>query len=114
MGRQNNDDTVLCSSIALLQERFRRLQQIKEMRKERQILQLTAEAEQPKWFIHHDLKHPSRSLCSSPSLQSEYHVNCAGLQSFEISLSLGLWSNSVNMQASVTSNETEVDTSLHL
>ncbi|URE11438.1 hypothetical protein MUK42_35661 [Musa troglodytarum] len=114
MGRQNNDDTLLCSSIALLRERFRRLQQIKEMRKERHILQLTAEAEQPKWFFHHDLKHPSGPLCSSPSLQSEYHLNCAGLQSFEISLSLGLWSNSVSMQASVTSDETEVDTSLHL
>ncbi|WOK99696.1 hypothetical protein Cni_G08409 [Canna indica] len=126
MGKQNNDAIVLCSSIALLQERFRRLQRIKEMREERQIMQMFAEAEQPpimqmfaeaeppKWFYHHALVHPSRPPCGSPSLQSEYHVNCAEFQSFETSLSLGLWSGNASMHAAKISNEIEVDTSLHL
>ncbi|CAL9053487.1 unnamed protein product [Musa banksii] len=111
MGRQSNDTTARCSSIALLQERFRQLQRIKEMREEKRILRMIAEAEQPKWFFCRDLAHPSRPLCGSSSLQAEYHVNCTEIQSFKTSLSLCLWSSDVSMKMS---NETEVDTSLHL
>ncbi|KAK4437501.1 hypothetical protein Salat_0084000 [Sesamum alatum] len=38
MGRQNNDPRVVGSSIVLLQERFKQLQRLKEMREERQLL----------------------------------------------------------------------------
>ncbi|KAL2246126.1 UNVERIFIED_CONTAM: hypothetical protein Sindi_2880800 [Sesamum indicum] len=38
MGRQNNDPRVVGSSIVLLQERFKQLERVKEMREERQLL----------------------------------------------------------------------------
>ncbi|RWW84019.1 hypothetical protein BHE74_00007422 [Ensete ventricosum] len=114
MGRQSNDTAVRCSSIALLQERFRQLQRIKEMREEKRILLMIAEAEQPKWFFCHDLAHPPTPPGGSSSLQADYHVNYAETQSFRTSLSLCLWSSDVSMHASKMSNETEVDTTLHL
>ncbi|KAI3457729.1 hypothetical protein Pfo_014392 [Paulownia fortunei] len=40
MGRQNKDPAVAGSSIVLLQERFKQLQRLKEMREERQLLKL--------------------------------------------------------------------------
>lgn len=40
MGRENSDQAVVHSSIALLQERFRQLQRVKEMREERELLRL--------------------------------------------------------------------------
>ncbi|PIN03473.1 hypothetical protein CDL12_24016 [Handroanthus impetiginosus] len=40
MGRQNEDPSVVGSSIVLLQERFKQLQRLKEMRQERQLLKL--------------------------------------------------------------------------
>ncbi|KAL8031092.1 hypothetical protein ABFX02_13G003400 [Erythranthe guttata] len=40
MGKQNKDHAVVGSSIALLQERFKQLQRLKEMREERQLLNL--------------------------------------------------------------------------
>ncbi|KAF8031829.1 hypothetical protein BT93_D0902 [Corymbia citriodora subsp. variegata] len=40
---ESNDPIVIQSSIALLQERFRQLQKVKEMREERQILKLLTE-----------------------------------------------------------------------
>lgn len=38
MGREGHETTVVCSSIALLQERFRQVQREKEMREERELL----------------------------------------------------------------------------
>ncbi|RWW26031.1 hypothetical protein GW17_00009600 [Ensete ventricosum] len=86
MGRQSNDTAVRCSSIALLQERFRQLQRIKEMREEKRILLMIAEAEQPKWFFCHDLAHPPTPPGGSSSLQADYHVNYAETQSMEVDL----------------------------
>lgn len=40
MGRQNKDPAVVGSSIMLLQERFKQLQRLKEMRQETQMLRL--------------------------------------------------------------------------
>ncbi|KAJ6329526.1 hypothetical protein OIU77_011075 [Salix suchowensis] len=45
MGRQNGDAAVVNSSIALLQERFRELQRIREKRQEKEILKLFASSE---------------------------------------------------------------------
>lgn len=49
MGRQSNDPIVTQSSIALLQERFRQLQRVKEMREERE-LHLHKMVVEPKLF----------------------------------------------------------------
>ncbi|XVF75198.1 hypothetical protein PTKIN_Ptkin13bG0168200 [Pterospermum kingtungense] len=47
MGRESlNDPIVIQSSIALLQERFRQLQRMKEMREERELLRKLAEPKQ--------------------------------------------------------------------
>lgn len=40
MGRQNKDPAVVGSSIVLLQERFKQLQRLKEMREQRRLLKL--------------------------------------------------------------------------
>ncbi|KAK8650827.1 hypothetical protein V6N13_140450 [Hibiscus sabdariffa] len=45
MGRQGGDPTVVTSSIALLQERFRQLQKDREKREERELLKLLSESD---------------------------------------------------------------------
>ncbi|EEF30686.1 hypothetical protein RCOM_0483300 [Ricinus communis] len=62
MGRQNGDATVASSSIALLQERFRELQRIREKRREKELLKLfSSESEKRK---------SNSSSCSSSSSSS--------------------------------------------
>ncbi|OAY83149.1 uncharacterized protein LOC109721137 [Ananas comosus] len=68
----NNNTTILySSSIALLQERFRQLQKVKEMREERELRRASTVAastaaaaaggeRQPGWFFHPDLVQPLR------------------------------------------------------
>ncbi|KAG6503914.1 hypothetical protein ZIOFF_036238 [Zingiber officinale] len=117
MAKQNTNALVLCPSIALLQQRFKRLQKIKQMREKRQILRVLAEAaQQSGHFFSGDSIYPLRPPCGSPSIQLHYQyiVDCAELQPFEPSLTLGLWSDTVNYHASITHNDLEVDTSLHL
>ncbi|KAJ7946403.1 Protein FAM50B like [Quillaja saponaria] len=47
MGRESQDPTLIqYSSVALLQERFRQLQRVKEMREERELLKLLTEHKQ--------------------------------------------------------------------
>ncbi|GAV59876.1 hypothetical protein CFOL_v3_03407 [Cephalotus follicularis] len=60
MGREINcnDPIVIHSSIALLQERFRQLQRVKEMREERELTRLLAEPKQFNPIMHYE---PSRS-----------------------------------------------------
>ncbi|KAJ0081382.1 hypothetical protein Patl1_09683 [Pistacia atlantica] len=60
MGRESNDTIIIQSSIALLQERFRQLQRVKEMREEREQNKVLI---QPKLFdtpMHYKLS-PSNS-----------------------------------------------------
>ncbi|KAK9091888.1 hypothetical protein Syun_026799 [Stephania yunnanensis] len=58
MGRQSSDEPIMLSSIALLQERFKRLQRVKEMREERELLKMFPVTERIKATIidhdHHD------------------------------------------------------------
>ena len=74
MGREIHDPTAINSSIALLQERFRQLQRVKEMREERELLKmLSAEPkhfnsnptimtyEPARLFFHPEWTIPSRS-----------------------------------------------------
>lgn len=64
MGRQSNDPIVTQSSIALLQERFRQLQRVKEMREERE-LHLHKMVVEPKLF--------------SPAMQYDCHETSSRL-----------------------------------
>lgn len=123
MGRQNNDP-IVHSSIALLQERFRQLQKAKEMREERELIRApaadgdrpssTAYCEQPKWFFHPDLFRPSQPLQGPPSQQTDTQGNRPELEDVETSLSMSLWPDKPRDNRSVHYNETDVDTSLRL
>ncbi|KAK2447975.1 hypothetical protein P8452_12201 [Trifolium repens] len=84
MGRENHDPTIVHSSIALLQERFRQLERAKEMREERELKKIVNETKQfnsnntiitPSYDYdqstrlfssNHELIIPSRSSSSSP------------------------------------------------
>ncbi|XP_039139940.1 uncharacterized protein LOC120277249 [Dioscorea cayenensis subsp. rotundata] len=129
MRRQSNDPTVLHSSIALLQERFRKLQKVKEMREERELLRVFTDAEaeatildnahyeSKTWFIHPELIRPTRSLQPYPSTtQLKRHSDSMELQIFDTSLSIALQSDPLIKHSSSAScfNDTEVDTTLHL
>ncbi|KAH7660576.1 hypothetical protein IHE45_15G001400 [Dioscorea alata] len=133
MRRQSNDPTVLHSSIALLQERFRKLQKVKEMREERELLRVFTDAEaeaeaeatildnahyeRPTWFIHPELIRPTRSLQPYPSTtQLKRHSDSMELQIFDTSLSIGFQSDPLIKHSSSARcfNDTEVDTTLHL
>ena len=62
MGRDSHDPTSFHSSIALLQERFRQLQRVKEMREERELQKMLNE---PKQF----------SSNTTTSMSRTYHKN---------------------------------------
>ncbi|KAJ1690265.1 hypothetical protein LUZ63_014420 [Rhynchospora breviuscula] len=103
----------MLSSIALLQERFRELERMKEMREGRclgslgmnyatswptsSVLVFTSE--KPRWFFHPDLIYPSR-----PLFETKFHL----LTETDRSLSIGL------QPALLAPGETDIDTSLHL
>lgn len=108
----------MLSSIALLQERFRELERMKEMREGRcgvgplainnatlwpgtSVLVLST-SEKPRWFFHPDLLRPSRPLFETKFL-------C--LMENNESISIGLQPAS---SLSLASEEADIDTSLHL
>ncbi|XP_059437058.1 uncharacterized protein LOC132170183 [Corylus avellana] len=135
MGGEDQDSTVIHSSIALLQERFRQLQRVKEMREERELMRMLAEpnkhlnlhpppmpSEQPsKLFFHSELIIPPRSppqasLSISPPSQSrraDYPVR-------DTPLLVNSWRHTDDHRSSVNefndsdSDHSKVDTSLHL
>ncbi|KAL9144865.1 hypothetical protein ABFS82_13G003400 [Erythranthe guttata] len=65
MGRQNKDHAVVGSSIALLQERFKQLQRLKEMREERQLLSLLPQTKDCYYY-----EEPSEKLIISTSFST--------------------------------------------
>lgn len=105
MGRDSHDPTSFHSSIALLQERFRQLQRVKEMREERELQKMLNE---PKQFssntntsISSSTYHNSNnSILSHPELimpsRSPPHV------------SLSLWPTSQGKQEDYRSTQTPV------
>ncbi|KAL0925960.1 hypothetical protein M5K25_004338 [Dendrobium thyrsiflorum] len=122
MRRQSSEPAVLHSSIALLQERFRQLQRVKEKREEREQirainehLHLQQQQQQPKWFVHPELMHPSSHLRNTASsfLVSESN-DFNEFQSVEASLSLRSWRPPASVIQSSNGFNEEVDTSLHL
>ncbi|KAI3800258.1 hypothetical protein L1987_28345 [Smallanthus sonchifolius] len=103
--RVRRDEKVICSSIAMLQERFRRLEKVKEMREERELLNLINNNSNN----HHQLQflHPKDDQL---------------LTTLSLSLSLSLWPNSqlkhhhhhhVYINTTTTPHDV-VDTTLHL
>ncbi|KAJ3685605.1 hypothetical protein LUZ61_014769 [Rhynchospora tenuis] len=103
----------MLSSIALLQERFKELERMKEMREGRCLSSLgmnyaspwptpsvpVSTSEKPRWFFHPDLIYPSR-----PLFETKFHR----LTDTNGSLSIGL------QPGSLASGESDIDTSLHL
>ncbi|KAJ0973639.1 hypothetical protein J5N97_015604 [Dioscorea zingiberensis] len=112
--------TTLHSSIALLQERFRQLQRMKELREERELMKMFIEAgraspntqlveqheqqqqQQPSLFLHPELLHPRK-------FEHEFEHEFSRVSDFDTSLSIGLGPHKTN-----NVRETSyVDTSLH-
>ncbi|KAH7572660.1 hypothetical protein ACOSP7_015865 [Xanthoceras sorbifolium] len=103
MGRQrNNDPVVFQSSIALLQERFKELQRVKEMREEKELHRMVAE--EPKLLFNPTTMHyyyePSKLFFhflppkSSPTPSSLSSPSSSTTTTSQVS-SLSLWSDSV-------------------
>ncbi|KAL0926590.1 hypothetical protein M5K25_002829 [Dendrobium thyrsiflorum] len=114
MGGYNDESATLIhsSSIILLQERFKQLQRIREMREKRELLKLFS-CKQPTLFFHPDLLNPSRSFKSYSDLQNhERGVEDSEFQAMETSLSMSLWPDSTSTAKKFI--ETDIDTSLHL
>ncbi|OAY28392.1 hypothetical protein MANES_15G062700v8 [Manihot esculenta] len=123
MGTQNCDPTIMPSSIALLQERFRQLERAKEMRQKRDLLRLFTEAEQVKSakayepsrpFLHPELSHsPGQPLQGSRYLQPN-------MESKHTSLVINEppnWAKRSKNTVARIANDfdvSDVDTSLHL
>ncbi|KAJ4847685.1 hypothetical protein Tsubulata_020648 [Turnera subulata] len=99
MGRESHDPVVLHSSIALLQERFRQLQKVKEMREERELSRMVLHPTKyisipinrvqhdddptsrlfffhPELILHHPLVSPHQQMSFSlwPNLQNKLQV----------------------------------------
>ncbi|KAM3230429.1 hypothetical protein ACQJBY_060922 [Aegilops geniculata] len=142
-GRNEASPSIIhTSSIALLQERFRNLQRVKEMREGRELqrvhhsadatdragsplppapldlgLQPTAASgdERPRWFLHPDLVRPSRPLHGA-SAYSGFGGGNGGVQqaSQPAAAAAGSWGEVPRMQNSGFRGDVDVDTSLHL
>lgn len=140
MGREEQDSTVIhsSSSIALLQERFRQLQRVKEMREERELMKMHAEPykqlnlypsmpyeEAPsRLFFHSELIIPPKPR-SSPQVSLSVSPPS---QSYSVSetrpLVMNSWRHtdhrssvlitSLNESNDSDSDYSKVDTSLHL
>ncbi|WCJ37403.1 hypothetical protein M5689_018545 [Euphorbia peplus] len=133
MGRQNGDAKVATSSIALLQERFRELQKIKEKRQQKQLLKLfSSQSDNDDHHHHHHQTPPplsSMAMHNSPNqdsllslgLNSQTHNNYgvaiinSNTQSSSSSSSFSsLWPNSATSSSRNGLEYSDVDTSLHL
>ncbi|PIA25643.1 hypothetical protein AQUCO_11000048v1 [Aquilegia coerulea] len=131
MGRQDSELVVTHSSIALLQERFKQLEKMKEMREQRELLRLFPEQESRISSSTMHYKTSSRRYCNpelslSPSSSSSQGSPNSFRQEFqnkrtdygdvESRLSLNLWhtTNRATFRTSYIRDNNEVDTSLHL
>uniref|UniRef100_A0A7N2M9I5 Uncharacterized protein n=2 Tax=Quercus lobata TaxID=97700 RepID=A0A7N2M9I5_QUELO len=125
MSRQSNDATMVSSSIALLQERFRQLEKVKERREEKELLNLFAETERIMPTTHFEpsklsfqpqMTTPNRStLRDSPSLELNLQTKQADVQAMKRPTLTDLWPNGAAMASTSRSFEnSDVDTSLHL
>ncbi|XP_030930863.1 uncharacterized protein LOC126696143 [Quercus robur] len=116
---------MVSSSIALLQERFRQLEKVKERREEKELLNLFAETERIMPTTHFEpsklsfqpqMTTPNRStLRDSPSLELNLQTKQADVQAMKRPTLTDLWPNGAAMASTSRSFEnSDVDTSLHL
>ncbi|EXC34902.1 hypothetical protein L484_020018 [Morus notabilis] len=127
MGRQSGDSTTkVSSSIALLQERFKQLQKVKERREEKELLKMMSESEKVSPLGHFD---PSNLPFQSNNMvfPQSHRPNASQDQSLSLRLDLqakqddpcamrkqpltNLWSSA---SSSKSFDNYEIDTSLHL
>lgn len=116
MGRQDNDPTMVNSSIALLQERFRQLEKVKERREGKQLVRLLSSQNNtiqqrlvdPNHRPLYD--HDSLSLGLNLTNKQSDHQNNMKLSSS----SLSPWSQGESSTSRNFDNYSDVDTSLHL
>ena len=132
MGVQSSEGQVIFSSIALLQQRFRELERIREKREERLLHVLaprpaatTSPREMPvKWFFHPELLYPCRPLrdttaaVAAASLFPAVPTTVCECKSFQLHgdsnpITVELWPSKTYNYKHV-SGEVDVDTSLHL
>ncbi|KAG5574406.1 hypothetical protein H5410_054540 [Solanum commersonii] len=122
---------VICSSIALLQERFKQLERVKEMRQEKELLKMLSHS-------YDQYHHPSITMPMHNNIDRDHHHHYQPLNNNKLfspqkpesssHLSLSLWPeiHSQSLDKSRVSNTTnltkikfdglhsDVDTSLHL
>ncbi|XP_059636715.1 uncharacterized protein LOC132278830 [Cornus florida] len=93
MGRESSDQqhTVIHSSIALLQERFRQLERMKEMREERELMRMISESHDQQQYSSSPTMHYEPSS-SSFFFHSELILPPRVVPPVQVSLSL--WPNS--------------------
>ncbi|RCV41963.1 hypothetical protein SEVIR_9G175500v4 [Setaria viridis] len=131
MGVQSSDGQVtFSSSIALLQQRFRELERIREKREERLLHVLAprpaatataAQREMPvKWFFHPELLYPCRPLrdtaVTAAALFPAVPTTACECKSFQLRgdpIAVELWPSKTYNSKHVP-GEVDVDTSLHL
>ncbi|CAA3015430.1 Hypothetical predicted protein [Olea europaea subsp. europaea] len=106
MGRQNNDQKVVGSSIVLLQERFRQLQRIKEKREERELLKLFVDPIQNKMSFSSSKNDFQDPLALGLNL---YGNNTEDFESLDTQQLSG-----ADFRVPCSFEITDVDTSLHL
>lgn len=127
MGRQTGDPTTVSPSIALLQERFRHLEKVKERREERDLLKLFSETERnaptmvfdqhSKSSFQSEMIIPHRStLQDSLSLGLNLRTDPAGLRAMKMQPLTNSWpyGTAATAGTSKSSENSGVDTSLHL
>ncbi|KAL8144762.1 hypothetical protein AgCh_003099 [Apium graveolens] len=137
MAGQRGDKISGTSSIALLQERFRQLQKMRERREEKEhhrliypepeqtcIMPASVPSDHANMNFQKDSIFPSKTpQQESPPLHLglELHNKHGNLQSFNNTTSSNLWSNNATLPASTTAispsynyDKWDVDTSLHL
>ena len=122
MSNENCNARAMNSSIALLQERFRRLQKAKELRQQKEFRRLSSESiqvnsavcsEQTGLFFHSELVlPPSSSLQGSSYLQPIMESRRSHLQVTDNLSDMG--SRETVMHRTNCVDDSNIDTSLHL
>lgn len=122
MGRESSDPTMASSSIALLQERFRQLQKVKERREEQQILKMLSETDH-----HHQRVGSTRHFEPTSSISPADHSLSLGLNvharqvdhcATKTQPSTISWPNNTTAASAASASKcfdnSDLDTSLHL
>ncbi|CAL5391041.1 unnamed protein product [Camellia sinensis] len=132
MGRQHTEPTMVGSSIALLQERFRKLQKVREKREKRELLKLFSESKSPSTAaatpnmplsFHPEMIFPESSPPPPPQDALSLRLNSSSLNKpddFRAVKTRKSANSRTDIDAEITIisspsfENSEVDTSLHL